>query len=96
MMSQVVTEELANIRLGVLSGPNLAGEIAERQLTGTVIAVLYPGVSLLGSTQIGEGCVVHQGAWIRDSKLGDRNNHGVGTSPNSKQATLRKRRNWNY
>ena len=38
LMSQVLKEELPGVRLGVLSGPNLAGEIAERQLTGTVIA----------------------------------------------------------
>jgi glycerol-3-phosphate dehydrogenase (NAD(P)+) len=38
LMSQVLTEEIHGIRLGVMSGPNLAGEIAQRQLTGTVIA----------------------------------------------------------
>ena len=31
--------------------------------------VLHPGVSLLGETFLGEGCVVHQGAWIRDCEL---------------------------
>ncbi len=38
LMSQVLQEEIAGTRLGVMSGPNLAGEIAQRQLTGTVIA----------------------------------------------------------
>lgn len=38
LMSQVLREEIPAVRLGVLSGPNLAREIAERQLTGTVIA----------------------------------------------------------
>lgn len=38
LMSQVLREELGAMRLGVMSGPNLAREIAERQLTGTVIA----------------------------------------------------------
>ena len=38
LMSQVLMEEIGGIRLGVMSGPNLAGEIAQRQLTGTVIA----------------------------------------------------------
>jgi len=33
--------------------------------------VLHPGVTLLGRTRVGAGCVVHQGAWIRDSTLGD-------------------------
>lgn len=38
LMSQVLTEEIQGVRLGVMSGPNLAGEIAQQQLTGTVIA----------------------------------------------------------
>ena len=45
LMSQVITEEIGNIRLGVMSGPNLAGEIAERQLTGTVIASADPDLN---------------------------------------------------
>lgn len=38
LMSQVLREELPENSLGVLSGPNLAKEIAAGQLTGTVIA----------------------------------------------------------
>lgn len=38
LMSQVLREELPALRLGVLSGPNLAKEIAARQLTATVVA----------------------------------------------------------
>ena len=38
LMSQVLKEELSNNAIGVLSGPNLAVEIVQRQLTGTVIA----------------------------------------------------------
>jgi len=34
--------------------------------------VLHPGVSLLGRTTVGAGCVLRQGAWVRDSRLGDR------------------------
>jgi bifunctional UDP-N-acetylglucosamine pyrophosphorylase/glucosamine-1-phosphate N-acetyltransferase len=34
--------------------------------------VLHPGVSLLGRTTVGAGCVLNQGAWVRDSQLGDR------------------------
>ncbi|MFT6915954.1 MAG: glycerol-3-phosphate dehydrogenase (NAD(P)+) [Motiliproteus sp.] len=37
-MSQILTEEAPQCRVGVLSGPNLAKEIADRQLTATVIA----------------------------------------------------------
>ncbi len=34
--------------------------------------VLHPGVSLLGRTRVGCGCVLHQGVWVRDSRIGDR------------------------
>ena len=33
--------------------------------------VIHPGVALLGSTEVGAGCVLHQGAWIRDSRIGE-------------------------
>jgi glycerol-3-phosphate dehydrogenase (NAD(P)+) len=38
LMSEVLREELPALRLGVLSGPNLAKEIAAKQITATVIA----------------------------------------------------------
>lgn len=38
LMSQVLEEEIPGHEIGVLSGPNLAKELAEKQLTGTVIA----------------------------------------------------------
>ena len=34
--------------------------------------VIHPDVSLFGHTSIGEGCVVHQGTWVRDSQVADR------------------------
>ncbi|MEH6444168.1 MAG: NAD(P)H-dependent glycerol-3-phosphate dehydrogenase [Oceanospirillaceae bacterium] len=37
-MSQIVQQELIGAKVGVLSGPNFAKEIAQRQLTATVIA----------------------------------------------------------
>ncbi len=33
--------------------------------------VIHPGVSLMGHTEIGQGCVLSQGVLIRDSKLAD-------------------------
>ncbi|HSS50861.1 MAG TPA: bifunctional UDP-N-acetylglucosamine diphosphorylase/glucosamine-1-phosphate N-acetyltransferase GlmU [Thermoanaerobaculia bacterium] len=33
--------------------------------------VIHPGVSLLGRTVIGRECVVHQGAWLRDTTVAD-------------------------
>ncbi len=38
LMSQVLREELSDVRIGVMSGPNLAKEIAQKQITATVIA----------------------------------------------------------
>ncbi len=38
MMSQVIREEIPTARLGVMSGPNLAKELANREITATVIA----------------------------------------------------------
>ena len=38
LMSQVLVEEMPQCRVGVLSGPNFAKEIAAKQITGTVIA----------------------------------------------------------
>ncbi len=31
--------------------------------------VIHPGASLQGDTVIGDGCILHQGVWIRDSRL---------------------------
>lgn len=35
-------------------------------------SVLHPGVSLTGRSRLGEGCTIHQGAWLKDARLGDR------------------------
>lgn len=44
MMSQVIAQELPGHTIGVLSGPNLAKEIADGDLTGSVIASDDPNV----------------------------------------------------
>lgn len=44
LMSQIIEEELQGNPYGVISGPNLAIEIAQKQLTGTVIASADPRV----------------------------------------------------
>lgn len=44
LMSQVLSQEAPAARIGVLSGPNLAKEIAARNLTGTVIASEHTSV----------------------------------------------------
>ncbi|MCH8263905.1 MAG: NAD(P)H-dependent glycerol-3-phosphate dehydrogenase [Proteobacteria bacterium] len=44
LMSQILSEELPQARVGVLSGPNLAKEIASKHLTGTVIASSHDAV----------------------------------------------------
>jgi bifunctional UDP-N-acetylglucosamine pyrophosphorylase / glucosamine-1-phosphate N-acetyltransferase len=33
--------------------------------------VIHPGVSLLGKTTVGPGCTIHQGAWLRDTTVGE-------------------------
>jgi bifunctional UDP-N-acetylglucosamine pyrophosphorylase/glucosamine-1-phosphate N-acetyltransferase len=33
--------------------------------------VIHPGVSLLGHTSVGRECVIHQGAWLRDTVIAD-------------------------
>jgi len=38
LMSQILEEETGSVHIGVLSGPNLASEIAQKQLTATVVA----------------------------------------------------------
>ena len=38
LMSEVLLEELGDVSIGVMSGPNLAKELAAREITGTVIA----------------------------------------------------------
>ena len=32
---------------------------------------VHPGVALSGATRVGRGCTLHQGAWLRDTTLGD-------------------------
>jgi glycerol-3-phosphate dehydrogenase (NAD(P)+) len=44
LMSQVMRQEAPDCLMGVLSGPNLAGEIARRSLTGSVIASVHESV----------------------------------------------------
>lgn len=53
LMSQVLREELPDARVGVLSGPNLAREIAAKSLTGTVIASPDQSVRDLGQKVLG-------------------------------------------
>lgn len=44
LMSEILQEEISRCRIGVLSGPNLAAEIVNRELTATVIAAKDPEV----------------------------------------------------
>lgn len=51
-MSQLISEETCVRQIGVLSGPNIAGEIALGQPAGTVIASHFPRVIEVGRTVI--------------------------------------------
>lgn len=44
LMSEILAEEIPRCRIGVLGGPNLASEIANRDLTATTIAAKDPDV----------------------------------------------------
>ncbi|MBL4783357.1 MAG: NAD(P)H-dependent glycerol-3-phosphate dehydrogenase [Porticoccaceae bacterium] len=44
LMSEILAEELDSPRIGVISGPNLAREVAAREITATVIASDEPAV----------------------------------------------------
>ena len=47
-MSQVILEETCVRQIGILSGPNIAAEIAAGKLTGTVITTRFPRVVRVG------------------------------------------------
>lgn len=47
-MSEILAEETCAKKVGVLSGPNIAGEVAAGEPTGTVVASPLPGVVRLG------------------------------------------------
>jgi len=53
LMSEILLEEIPRCRSGVLSGPNLAGEIVNRELTATVIAAKDPDVRRIVQTLLG-------------------------------------------
>ncbi|MGB1239474.1 MAG: NAD(P)H-dependent glycerol-3-phosphate dehydrogenase [Pseudomonadales bacterium] len=44
LMSQILQEEVPQAEVGVISGPNLAKELAQQQLTATVIASQHKGL----------------------------------------------------
>lgn len=44
LMSQILEQEIPGVPMGVLSGPNFAREIVQKQLTGTVIASEDPRI----------------------------------------------------
>src|SRR5690606_34887679 len=54
LMSEVLREEIRDVRFAVLSGPNLAKEIAARQITASVIA--SGGADVNASVQALLGC----------------------------------------
>ena len=55
LMSQILEEELKTSRIGVLSGPNFAEEMAEGRYTGTVIASRDEGVRQLAHDLLHSG-----------------------------------------
>jgi glycerol-3-phosphate dehydrogenase (NAD(P)+) len=45
LMSQILEQEMPEVEIGCLSGPNFAKEIIQKQLTGTVIASEYDSIT---------------------------------------------------
>ncbi|HXT50200.1 MAG TPA: bifunctional UDP-N-acetylglucosamine diphosphorylase/glucosamine-1-phosphate N-acetyltransferase GlmU, partial [Thermoanaerobaculia bacterium] len=43
----------------------------DAQVTVGADTVIHPDVSILGNSTVGAGCVLHQGAWLRDTTLAD-------------------------
>ena len=52
-MSEILTHHLPNHKIGVLSGPNLASEIIESKIAGTVVASQYNEVCTSVQNQLG-------------------------------------------
>ena len=50
LMSDILEQELDQPRVGVISGPNLAREVVDQEITATVIASADPGVCELAQT----------------------------------------------
>jgi bifunctional UDP-N-acetylglucosamine pyrophosphorylase / glucosamine-1-phosphate N-acetyltransferase len=61
-------ERLMDAGVGVMEP---ARTVVEPTVCVGADTVIHPQVSLLGNTRVGAGCVLHQGAWVRDSQLGD-------------------------
>jgi bifunctional UDP-N-acetylglucosamine pyrophosphorylase/glucosamine-1-phosphate N-acetyltransferase len=68
----LVDRHLDALMLSGVSVPEPARTTVEPAVRVGGDTVLHPGVSLLGRTSVGRDCVLHQGAWVRDSVLGDR------------------------
>ena len=43
----------------------------DAEVTVSQDTVIHPDVSILGKSAVGGGCTLHQGAWLRDTMLGD-------------------------
>ncbi len=61
-------ERLMDAGVGVMEP---ARTVVEPTVCVGADTVIHPQVSLLGNTRVGAGCVLHQGAWVRDSQLAD-------------------------
>jgi bifunctional UDP-N-acetylglucosamine pyrophosphorylase/glucosamine-1-phosphate N-acetyltransferase len=51
----------------------------DAQVTVGPDTVIHPDVSIFGNSAVGSGCLLHQGAWLRDTTLAD----GVTVEPHS-------------
>jgi bifunctional UDP-N-acetylglucosamine pyrophosphorylase/glucosamine-1-phosphate N-acetyltransferase len=83
-MSSIVREEKnAELMAAGVTLEDPATTYIDRDVEIGIDTVIHPGVTIEGRTKIGEGCEIHSGVRIVDSRLGDRvtiYNHCVITS----------------
>ncbi|HZI63880.1 MAG TPA: bifunctional UDP-N-acetylglucosamine diphosphorylase/glucosamine-1-phosphate N-acetyltransferase GlmU [Thermoanaerobaculia bacterium] len=67
----LVERKLRALALAGVTVLEPARTLVEPQVEIGPDTVLHPDVALVGETVVGGGCVLHQGAWLRDTRLAD-------------------------
>ncbi len=68
---RLVDRQLAALEAAGVTVLEPARTVVEPGVAVGADTVIHPGVALLGACRIGGGCTLHQGAWLRDTTLGD-------------------------
>lgn len=67
----LIDRHLADLLAAGVTVLEPARTVVEPGVTVGADTVIHPGVALSGATAVGGGCTLEQGAWLRDSTLGD-------------------------